>query len=92
MHYVHTMDMEKITKLHFAPVLRCYRAKTDFSMHQIAHRIGVSKGFYSKLESGERWPNVDMLIRVAFALEIKPGDLVEALVEEWRKAGGQLYL
>ena len=43
--------------------------------------VGVSKGFYSSLEMGKRVPNLDMLIKIARACGVKPGEILDAVVE-----------
>lgn len=80
-----------ITRHYIRYVLRRYRDKADLSMHQLADRVGISKGFYASMESGKKWPNIDMLIRIAHALNVRPGELLDALMAEWEKAGGRLY-
>ena len=49
--------------------------------------LGVSRGFYSLLELGKRWPNVDMVLRIAEVLNVRPGELVDALADEAKKKG-----
>jgi len=51
----------------------------------MAERIGVSVGFFGMMEVGRRWPNIDMLFRIANALGVRPGELINALEEEVRK-------
>jgi transcriptional regulator with XRE-family HTH domain len=34
------------------------------------------------MEVGRRWPNIDMLFRIARALSVQPGELIDALEEE----------
>lgn len=80
-----TENPPKITKSYMQFVLRRYRAESGLSMHQLADRIGISKGFYSNMELGLKWPNIDMLLRIADALEVRPGEMLDALAEEARK-------
>jgi len=48
----------------------------------MAERMNVSVGFFGMMEVGKRWPNIDMLFRIAKALGVHPGELIDALEEE----------
>jgi len=72
----------KITRTYFKYVLRRYRLRAALSQEQLSGLLGVSRGFYSLLELGKKWPNVDMMIRIACILGIRPGELLDAIVEE----------
>jgi transcriptional regulator with XRE-family HTH domain len=77
--------MEKdqpITRRHFHSVLRRFRGEVGLTQEQMAERMGVSVGFFGMMEVGRRWPNIDMLFRIARALGVRPGELVNALEEE----------
>jgi len=52
----------------------------------MAERMDVSVGFFGMMEVGKRWPNIDMLFRIASALDVRPGELIDALEAEARKA------
>lgn len=78
-------EQETITKRYMRFVLRRYRKQAGLSLDQVAHKVGISKGFYSNMELGTKWPNIDMLLRIAEALDVRPGDMLDALVEESRK-------
>lgn len=56
------------------------------SQEQMSGFLGVSRGFYSLLEVGKRWPNVDMVLRIAEVLKVRPGELVDALADEAKKS------
>jgi len=76
---------QQITRRFFHPVLRRFRYKAGLSQEQMAERMDVSVGFFGMMEIGRRWPNIDMLFRIAKALGVRPGDLIHALEEEMRK-------
>jgi len=76
---------QQITRHHFHPVLRRFRQKAGLTQEQMAERMDVSVAFFGMMEVGRRWPNIDMLFRIARALEVRPGELVDALEEEARK-------
>lgn len=79
------MTSTHITKRYFQYVLRRYRLAAGLSQEQMSGFLGVSRGFYSLLELGKRWPNVDMLLRIAEVLKVRPGELLDALVDEAAK-------
>lgn len=52
---------------------------------QLADYGEASKGFISALEGGHSVPNVDMLITLARAFGVRPGELLDAVVDETEK-------
>ena len=81
------MDNEQqITRRYFHPVLRRFRHKAGLTQEQMAERMDVSVAFFGMMEVGRRWPNIDMLFRIARALDVRPGELIDALEAEVRKA------
>ena len=75
-------DEEKITRRFMPGVLRRYRDKAGFSQQELADSIGVSKGFISALEGGRSVPNLDRLVQIADALQVDPGELINAMVAD----------
>ena len=78
-------ESSQITPSYFKYVLRRYRLQAELSQEQISGLLGVSRGFYSLLELGRKWPNVDMMIRIAGVLGVRPGELLDAMVEEAKR-------
>ncbi|MDR1241765.1 MAG: helix-turn-helix domain-containing protein [Deltaproteobacteria bacterium] len=76
---------QQITRRYFHPVLRRFRHKAGLTQEQMAERMGVSVGFFGMMEVGRRWPNIDMLFRIATALGVRPGDLINAMEEDARE-------
>ena len=72
---------DRIAKKHMPGIIRRYRALAGLSQQQLADSMGVSKGFISALEGGRSVPNLDMLVVLASALNVRPGELVDAMVE-----------
>jgi len=75
-------ENQEITRRYFHSVLRRFRHKAGLTQEQMADRMGVSVGFFGMMEVGRRWPNIDMLFRIARAVGVKPGELIDALEEE----------
>lgn len=80
---------EKITRRFMPDVLRRYRDNAGLSQQELADSIGVSKGFISALEGGRSVPNLDRLVQIADALQISPGELVNAMLEDAAKELGR---
>lgn len=78
------MNDEQIIKTYFKDVLREYRLKSGMTQEQLAGLVDVSKGFLGMMETGERWPNVDMMIRLAEAMRVRPGEMLDAVVIRWK--------
>jgi Predicted transcriptional regulators len=76
---------QDLTRLYFRFVLKRYREARNLTQEELSERIGVSTGFLGMMEIGRKWPNVDMLIRIARALGVRPGELCDALMEESEK-------
>ena len=78
------MNDEQIIKMYFKDVLREYRLKAGMTQEQLAGLVDVSKGFLGMMETGERWPNVDMMIRLAEAMRVRPGEMLDMVVARWK--------
>ena len=76
---------EQITRNYFHFILRRFRHKAGLTQEQLAERMGVSVGFLGMMEVGRRWPNIDMLFKIARALGVKPAELIEELDREAQK-------
>ena len=63
--------------------IRYFRQQADLSQEQLAERMELSPPYISMLESGKRYPSIEMLIRVALALEIRPGELLDHIAERY---------
>ena len=76
---------QKITEKYFHLVLKKYRAASGLTQEEFSERAGMSKSFYSMMELGRRWPNIDRLFEIAKAFGVRPGELIDALEEEAKK-------
>lgn len=57
--------------------LRSARKKLGLSQEQVAERSGVHATEVSRIEAGKRDPRVTTVERLANAVEVKPGDLLD---------------
>ncbi|PRB00972.1 helix-turn-helix domain-containing protein [Microbacterium sp. MYb64] len=58
--------------------LRRAREKRDLTLSEVSSRTGISSSTLSRLESGQRRPTIELVLRVAMALEVPLADLVAA--------------
>jgi len=59
------------------PNLREARLKLELSQEQVAERSGVHATEVSRIEAGKRDPRVSTVERLAKAVQVKPGQLLE---------------
>jgi len=66
----------------FGVVMRQLRHEKAMSQEQLAEKMNMeSNAYISRLESGKKQPTIEMLFRLAKALDVKPSDIVK-LIEE----------
>jgi len=61
--------------LKFGPALRRGREAAGLTLAALASRLGVSKGYASRLETGKSLPSADMVARIASILDADPATL-----------------
>lgn len=59
------------------PNLRAARLHLELSQEQVSERSGVHATEVSRIEAGKRDPRVSTVERLAKAVEVKPGQLLE---------------
>jgi transcriptional regulator with XRE-family HTH domain len=57
--------------------LREARKKLGLTQEQVAERSGVQAGEVSRIEAGKRDPQVSTVLKLARAVEVRPGQLLE---------------
>ena len=65
----------------FAETLRVLRNEKGYSQQQLAEKVVVNRSTVAKWESGSRLPDIDMIYRIANALDIAVAVLLDALYE-----------
>ncbi|MDR2892033.1 MAG: helix-turn-helix domain-containing protein [Deltaproteobacteria bacterium] len=78
-------DEDNLAKTFMPAILRRYRDAAGLSQQELADRVGIAKSYISSLELGYRAPNINLLVKIANSLEVRPGELVDAMVEEAEK-------
>jgi len=79
------MSYENNVRLHMPMIIRRYRDTAGLSQQELADYVDVSKGFISALEGGRSVPNLDMLIKIAKACGVRPGEMLDAVLEAAEK-------
>ena len=69
----------------FGTILRAYRLEKGLSQEQLGEKLDIVRSYICSLESGKRQPSLAMVFRLASALGIKPGELVDAVAERLEK-------
>lgn len=59
------------------PNLRAARLNLELSQEQVAERSGVHATEVSRIEAGKRDPRVTTVERLAKAVQVRPGQLLE---------------
>lgn len=63
--------------------IREFRQQAGLSQDDLADRMDLSTSYISMLESGKRYPSIEMLIRIAIALEVRPGAMLDYIAERY---------
>lgn len=81
--YLETMSTKKAYKLASVPlVIRHFRNAANLSQEKMGERLGVSGNYISRLELGQEYPSIGMLIRIAQALDVRPGEMLDAIAKQ----------
>jgi transcriptional regulator with XRE-family HTH domain len=73
--------MSKNTSDAFGPVLRQLRLEKKLTQDQLSEIVGVASPYISMLESGHKYPNLEMIFKLAEALRVRPGAMLDAMEE-----------
>src|ERR687896_2677414 len=60
------------------PAIRRVRREWGLTLEELAGEVGTSAAHLSRLESGTRQPSLEGLLRIAAALGVEVGELLEA--------------
>ena len=77
--YDANMAKKRIKTDAFSVVLREIRTEKGLSQDEVAERLDVARSYISYLESGQRYPSLEMFISVAQALGVRPGEMLEKI-------------
>ncbi len=71
--------MKKTKSRAFGPVLKHFRTARKLTQEELAEKVGVVTSYISMMESGQKFPNLEMLFALATALEIRASALILAM-------------
>ena len=71
----------------FAENLKKHRRSAGLSQEDLAHAAGVERAYVSMLERKQSSPTIDMLSKLAKALDVEPYQLISPIARRPRKAG-----
>jgi len=60
----------------FATNLRRFRRERGFSQEALAHDSGINRTYMSKIEKGDTYVGLELMVRLAKVLEVEPADLL----------------
>ena len=66
----------------FGVILRKYRLERELTLEQLGERVGVAHSFIHRLETGNKQPSLRMVLKLATALGVRPGELVDAMADK----------
>ena len=75
------MAKEQKTSDAFGIILRAYRLEEGLTQEQLSERVDVVHSFICSLESGKKQPSLRMILKLASALGVRPGELVDAMAD-----------
>jgi transcriptional regulator with XRE-family HTH domain len=66
-------------QIEFGDRVRARRQELGWSQEQLALKADINRTYIASLESGRRNPSLDLVARLAAAMKIDAGDLVQGL-------------
>jgi transcriptional regulator with XRE-family HTH domain len=63
----------------FGKQIKLLRIGRQLSQERLAEMCGFHRNHQGRLERGERVPTFDAMLRLAYALEVKPSDLLRPI-------------
>ena len=71
--------MKKTKSRAFGPVLKHFRTERKLTQEELAEKVGVVTSYISMMESGQKFPNLEMLFALGTALEVSPSQLLKEM-------------
>jgi transcriptional regulator with XRE-family HTH domain len=69
----------------FAANLRRIRHEKGISQEELAYEADVNRTYMSKVEKGDTWVGLEIMVRLSSALGIEPADLLQPPPKRGRK-------
>lgn len=61
----------------FGERIRTFRKERGMSQIDLANKVGIDRSYIGFLERGERNPSLEMIIKIAEALNVTPDELLK---------------
>ncbi len=71
--------IQSVHRLKFGARVRQLRQERGLAQEQFAHLAGMDRTYVSGIERGRRNPTLDIIVRLAEALEVEPAELLTQL-------------
>lgn len=63
-------------------VIQRFREKKKYSQELLSGLAGIGRTHLSAIERGERKPTLETFVKIAFALDVKPSEIMVAIEKE----------
>lgn len=70
-------------------VLKKYRKLSKMTQAKLAQKLGVGDNYISKIERGKEHPSVEMLVKFSLHMKVRPGELLDTIVEQEMESGNK---
>ena len=77
-----TRTFDPVPAVAFGKALKEIRVQMGFSQEKLGNVALIERSHVGKIERGEHLPNLVLIFRLAKALSVKPGVLVDLAVEQ----------
>ena len=78
--------MEEQLGISFGKAVRRLRLVAGFTQEKLGQEAGVQRNFVSSIELGQKLPSLVTIFKLASALRVAPGKLLDLTEQELRRA------
>ena len=68
---------DPVPALAFGQIIKQLRLERNFSQEEFAHKASIERSHMGKIERGEHLPNLVLILRIANALSVTAGSLLD---------------
>jgi transcriptional regulator with XRE-family HTH domain len=79
-------SFDPVPAVAFGEVVKFFRLEAGLSQEELSHLAMIERSHMGKIERGQHLPNLILILRLAEALKIKPGKLLDKTVEKLRSS------
>lgn len=84
-------EMAAISDAPLGETIRAFRESEEWTLKEVATRLGISHQMLSAYERGERLPNIETTLRIADALGMPPIIALKDLIRDQLRRAGLNY-